>query len=70
MDHDRLMVIENMPELYVGDHITYYRVGNYTVTFGGPFIRPYPPVYCQIGDKIEMVRKQMSMEDYYRMETM
>lgn len=69
MDHDRLMVIENMPELYVGDHITYHRVGNYTVTFGGPFIRPYPPVYCQIGDKIEKVRKQMSMEDYYRMET-
>ena len=69
MDHDRLMVIENKPELYVGDHITYHRVGNYTVTFGGPFIRPYPPVYCQSGDKIKEVRRQMSMEDYYRMET-
>lgn len=69
MDHDRLMVIENAPELYVGDHITYHRVGNYTVTFGGPFIRPFPPVYCQTGDKIVKVREQMSMEDYYRMET-
>lgn len=69
MDHDRIMVIENKPELVVGDHITYHRVGNYTVTFGGPFIKPYPPVYCQKGDEIEMVRKQMSVEDYYRLET-
>ena len=69
MDHDRIMAIEDKPELAVGDHIVYHRVGNYTVTFGGPFIRPYPPVYCQKGDTVEMVRKQMSMEDYYKMET-
>lgn len=69
MDHDRIMVIENEPELYNGDHIIYERVGNYTVTVGGPFIRPYPPVYCQTGGTLEEVRSQMSMEDYYRMET-
>lgn len=69
MDHDRIMILENERELKVGDHITYRRVGNYTVTFGGAFIRPYPPVYCQTESKLELVRKQMSVEDYYKMET-
>ncbi len=69
MDHDRIMVIEDEPELLVNDHIVYRRVGNYTVTFGGPFIRPYPPVYCEMQDEVKLVRKQMSVEDYYRMET-
>ena len=69
MDHDRIMVIENEPELDIGDHIIYHRVGNYTVTFGGPFIRPFPAVYAQRGEHIELIRKQMTVEDYYRMET-
>ncbi len=69
MDRDRLMVLEDQPELSVGDHIVYHRVGNYTVTFGGPFIRPYPPVYVQSEKDICLIRKQMTMEEYYRMET-
>lgn len=69
MDHDRIMTIENKPELLANDHIVYHRVGNYTVTFGGPFIRPFPPVYCKMRDDVKLVRRQMSMEDYYRMET-
>ncbi|MBR3376582.1 MAG: pyridoxal-dependent decarboxylase [Mogibacterium sp.] len=69
MDHDRIMVIENKPELHVGDRIVYHRVGNYTVTFGGPFIRPNPPVYSMNEDEIKLVRKQMTVEEYYRMET-
>ena len=69
MDHDRLMVIDNKPELSVGDEIVYHRVGNYTVTFGGPFIKPYPSVYVEKETGVEMVRKQMTVEEYYRMET-
>lgn len=70
MDHDRLMVLENQPELAVGDQIVYHRVGNYTVTFGGPFIRPFPPVYAEMEHgEIRQIRKQMSMRDYYKMET-
>ncbi len=69
MDHDRIMVIEDKPELQVDDHIVYHRVGNYTVTFGGPFIKPYPPVYCKTKKGLELIRKQMSVEEYYRMET-
>lgn len=69
MDHDRIMVIEDKPELCVGDRITYHRVGNYTVTFGGPFIRPFPAVYVKTSMGNEIIRKQMTVEDYYRMET-
>lgn len=70
MDHDRIMVIENKPELKVGDHITYHKVGNYTITFGGPFIKPFPAVYVKNRHGIKMVRKQMTVEEYYKMETM
>ncbi len=70
MDHDRMMIIENEPALSVGDHVVYYRVGNYTVTFGGPFIRPFPPVYVNNASGIHLVRRQMTMEEYYKMETL
>lgn len=69
MDHDRIMVMKNEPELSVGDNIIYQRVGNYTVTFGGPFIRPLPPVYISGENGIQLIRRQMSVEEYYRMET-
>lgn len=69
MDRDRIMSIENEPELSIGDRIVYHRVGNYTVTFGGPFIKPFPPVYVENDKGIRLVRKQMKMEEYYRMET-
>lgn len=70
MDHDRIMTLENGPELAVGDRIVYHRVGNYTVTFGGPFIQGLPPVYAEREDgTVVMIRKPMDMKDYYRMET-
>ena len=69
MDHDRIMVLENQPELAVGNHIIYHRVGNYTVTFGGPFIRPFPQVYVDNENGVQLVRKMMTMSDYYRLET-
>lgn len=69
MDHDRIMVLENEPELAIGNRIIYHRVGNYTVTFGGPFIRPFPCVYVDNGNRIQLIRKMMTMKDYYRMET-
>ena len=70
MDHDRLMVLENRPELAVGDRIVYHRVGNYTVTFGGPFIRPFPPVYAEdAAGRRTLVRREMTVREYYGMET-
>jgi diaminopimelate decarboxylase len=70
MDHDRIMTLADQPELREGDRIVYHRVGNYTVTFGGPFIQGLPPVYAEREDgAVVMIRKPMDMKDYYRMET-
>lgn len=69
MDHDRIMTIENEPELSTGNRIVYKKVGNYTVTFAGPFIKPFPAVYVKEADSINLVRKHMTMQDYYRMES-
>ena len=64
MDHDRLMVIENENELSVGDQIVYHRVGAYSMTFGGMFIRYYPEVYVESNLGFECVRKRINPEDY------
>ena len=68
MDHDRIMVIENEPELQEGDKIIYHRIGHYSVTFGGMFIRFFPDVYVTDGYKTERVRSRISVRDYYNIE--
>ena len=68
MDHDRIMILENKPLLQVGDKIIYYRVGAYTVTFGGPFIRYFPDVYVNNNGSLKLIRKRMSVSDYYNIE--
>lgn len=65
MDHDRLMVIENEKELSIGDKIIYHRVGAYTMTFGGMFICYYPDVYVYDSERVECVRKKVTVDDYY-----
>lgn len=67
MDHDRIMVLEDEKELSVGDEITYTRVGAYTMTFGGMFIRYFPDVYVGDADgTVTRVRKRISVDDYIR----
>lgn len=66
MDHDRLMSIENQPELQAGDEIIYHRVGAYSMTFGGMFIRYYPDVLVESKDGIERVRTSISTAEYIR----
>ena len=65
MDHDRIMILVDESPLSVGDRIIYERVGAYTMTFGGPFIKYFPDVYVQNGNEVELVRKRMSVRDYY-----
>lgn len=69
MDHDRIMDIENDAELKIGDKIIYHKVGAYTVTFGGPFIRYFPDVYVNSDREIQKVRNRMSVEDYIRLQS-
>lgn len=64
MDHDRIMNIENQPELQAGDEIVYHRVGAYSMTFGGMFIRYYPDVFVESKSGIERVRTTISTKEY------
>lgn len=66
MDHDRLMTIEKQPELNVGDEIIYHRVGAYSMTFGGMFIRYYPEVYVKTEDQEICVRSCKDSETYMK----
>lgn len=70
MDHDRIMVLENQPELSIGDRIIYKRVGAYTMTFGGMFIRYYPEVYVHAENCFERVRKTIDSYEYYSIHTL
>ena len=66
MDHDRLMKIENQPELEKGDKIIYHRVGAYSMTFGGMFIRYYPDVYVETEKELIKVRSYNNVQDYLK----
>lgn len=65
MDHDRLMIIEGKEELNPGDIITYHRVGAYSMTFGGMFIRYFPDVYVDEIGEYTLVRNRISVDDYF-----
>lgn len=64
MDHDRIMSLEDERILQPGDQIVYQRVGAYTMTFGGVFIRYLPEVYVESNGELLCVRSKMSVEDY------
>ena len=65
MDHDRIMCLNDVEELSVDDKIIYHRVGAYTMTFGGMFIRYYPEVYAKSESGLQKVRSQIEARDYY-----
>ena len=67
MDHDRIMILENEHKLTYGDKIIYHRVGAYSMTFGGMFIKHYPDVYVDLGTKMIKVRTEPTTDDYYQL---
>ena len=69
MDHDRIMAFLNENAISIGDRIIYEKVGAYTMTFGGPFIKYFPDVYVQDGSDLELVRKRMDVKDFYDIHT-
>lgn len=69
MDHDRIMVLENEKELVPGDEIIYHRVGAYSMTFGGMFIRYLPDVYVRQNGKVDKVRGEISTEHYFEIQS-
>ncbi len=70
MDHDRIMEIESEKQLQMGDEIIYHRVGAYTVTHGGLFIKFLPDVYVRINSEIKKIRSTMTTEEYYKIQSM
>ena len=69
MDHDRIMEIENEKKLQAGDEIIYHRVGAYTITFGGLFIKYLPEVYVSNDGQMKKIRGTMKPEDYFKLQT-
>lgn len=69
MDYDRIMFLADAVELHVGDRIIYEKVGAYSVTLGGPFIQFFPDVYMEKNGNVELIRKRMTVQQYYNMET-
>ena len=46
-------------------------MGNYTVTFGGLFIRYYPDVYVKkINGKIEKIRSRTLVDEYFKIQSL
>lgn len=70
MDHDRIMLLKDVPEISCGDEIIYHRVGAYSMTFGGMFIRYLPDVYVQRAEGISKVRSRISVEEYYKIQSL
>lgn len=68
MDYDRIMRLEDCDEILEGDEIIYHKVGAYSITFGGPFIRYFPDVYVYDG-KMRLIRQRMGVDEYYRIES-
>ena len=64
MDYDRIMSLDDERILQPGDQIVYQRVGAYTMTFGGAFIRYLPEVYVESNGELLCVRSEMSVKDY------
>lgn len=65
MDHDRIMTLSDERALQKGDRLVYHRVGAYSMTFGGMFIRCLPDVYVREHGRIEKVRSRIDMDTFY-----
>lgn len=62
LEYDRLMVINNQQLFQVGDVIRFHRVGAYTMTLTPLFIRYWPDVYVNDGQKLTLVREKFTAE--------
>lgn len=68
MDHDRIMVLKDQPALSVGDRLVYHRVGAYSMTMSGMFIRMLPDVFVEhTNASLELVRKRRGAEAFYEL---
>lgn len=64
VEMDRLMTLENSPELQVGDRVVFYKVGAYTMALQALFTEYLPPVYVREEGELSLVRKRWGAEEF------
>lgn len=64
MEHDRLYIADDEPELKVGDRIIYHKVGAYTMCLTPLFIKYFPDVYLERDGELHIVRNAWKAEEY------
>ena len=64
LESDVLFSIDNEKELYIGDHITIYKVGAYTMTLTPNFIKMIPAVYARKKNQMIEARRRWTIKDY------
>lgn len=65
METDRIMTVEQMPELKEGDYVLYDRTGGYTLSFHALFIEYLPPVFVQKEDgSFALVREKWGIDEF------
>lgn len=64
MEPDRLFRMEDLPELSVGDRIVFEKVGAYTMCLAPLFIKYFPTVYLQEGDRLRVIREKWGPQAY------
>lgn len=65
METDRIMTIENKPELLADDYILYDMTGGYTMTFNAFFIEYMPKVFVHhINGSYSLVREKWGIEEF------
>lgn len=64
MENDRIIKLEDEPELTAGDKIIYHTEGSYTMCFNSLFIEYLPYVYAEEKEHFKMVRDKWGIDEY------
>lgn len=64
MEDDRLFVLEECPQLSIGDKVIYKKVGAYTMSLSPLFIKYFPTVYVEKDGNIHEVRERWTAKEY------
>lgn len=66
MENDRLFILEDHPQLLIGDKVIYDKVGAYTMCLSPLFIKYFPDVYVESNGYIYKVRERWTAKEYLR----